>query len=138
HHHPRFRLKRGLRRCGEGGALALLAFGSVAASAQTAESGRTLSTNLQEIIVTERSMESTLPLELSRYGADLEILTAELIRNHSFVDVSQALEMLVPGVHLTTQAGAFSYVNLQMQGSRSSDTLWTIDGVRINKIGRAH
>jgi vitamin B12 transporter len=40
--------------------------------------------------------------------------------------------MLVPGLHLTTQAGAFSYVNVQMQGSRSSDILWTMDGVRIN------
>src|SRR5690606_2599128 len=49
-----------------------------------------------------------------------------------FVDVAQSLEMLVPGLQLTTQAGAFSYVNLQMQGSRSSDVLWTVDGVRIN------
>src|SRR5690606_8344469 len=66
------------------------------------------------------------------YGADLEIVTAEQIQNHGFVDVGQSLEMLVPGLHLTTQAGAFSYVNLQMQGSRSSDTLWAIDGIRIN------
>src|SRR5690606_14099158 len=68
----------------------------------------------------------------ARYGADLEIITDEQVRNHGFVDVSQSLEMLVPGLHLTTQAGAFSYVNLQMQGSRSSDVLWTLDGVRIN------
>ncbi len=54
------------------------------------------------------------------------------MRDHGFVDVSQALELLVPGLHLTTQAGAFSYVNIQMQGSRSSDVLWTVDGVRIN------
>ncbi len=100
---------------------------------QVATSGRNLSAELEEMIVTgDQSMTTTLPLELARYGADLEIVTAEQIRNHGFVDVSQALEMLVPGVHLTTQAGAFSYVNLQMQGSRGSDVLWTVDGVRIN------
>ena len=103
------------------------------AAGQTAVSGRTMDPNLEEVIVTgSRSLETTLPLELARYGADLEILTAEQVRAHGFVDVSQALEMLVPGVHLTTQAGAFSYVNLQMQGSRSSDVLSTIDGIRIN------
>lgn len=87
---------------------------------------------LQEVLITERSIENTLPLELSRYGVDLEIVTSEQVLNHGFVDVGQSLEMLVPGVHLTTQAGAFSYVNVQMQGSRSSDLLWTMDGVRIN------
>lgn len=87
---------------------------------------------LQEVLITERSIENTLPLELSRYGVDLEIVTSEQVRNHGFVDVAQSLEMLVPGVHLTTNAGAFSYVNVQMQGSRSTDLLWTLDGVRIN------
>jgi len=114
-------------------ALALLTLpAGTALAQQTASSGRNLAPELQEVIVTGRSIENTLPLELARYGADLEIITDEQVRNHGFVDVSQSLEMLVPGLHLTTQAGAFSYVNLQMQGSRSSDVLWTLDGVRIN------
>ncbi|MBU2098057.1 MAG: TonB-dependent receptor plug domain-containing protein [Gammaproteobacteria bacterium] len=101
--------------------------------AQTAGGQNNLSpSTLQEVLITERSIESTLPLELSRYGVDLEIVGSERVRNHGFVDVGQALEMLVPGIHLTTQAGAFSYLNVQMQGSRSSDLLWTLDGVRIN------
>jgi len=87
---------------------------------------------VEEMLVVERSIENSLPLELARYGAELEIVTSEQVRNHGFVDVGQALEMLVPGVHLTTQAGAFSYVNISMQGSRASDILWTVDGVRIN------
>ena len=49
-----------------------------------------------------------------------------------FVDASQALQFLVPGVYLSTQMGAFSYINLALQGSRTSDVLWTVDGVRIN------
>ncbi len=87
---------------------------------------------VEEVLVTERSLEKTLPLELARYGADLEIVTEQVTNRHGFVDVAQALEMLVPGLHLTSQAGAFSYVNVQMQGSRPSDVLWTVDGIRIN------
>lgn len=87
---------------------------------------------VEEMLVVERSLENTLPLELARYGAELEIVTAEVVSNHGFVDVAQSLELLVPGLHLTSQAGAFSYVNVSMQGSRASDILWTVDGVRIN------
>jgi outer membrane cobalamin receptor len=109
-------------------------FGALAASAGLAQSATTqpAPTPVEEVLITERSLEQTLPLELARYGADLEIITGQVINRHGFVDVAQALEMLVPGLHLTTQAGAFSYVNMQMQGSRPSDVLWTVDGIRIN------
>ncbi len=113
-------------------AVVLILSAGHAAAQQTATSGRTITPEIEEILITERSLETSLPLELSRYGADLEIVTAEQVRNHGFVDVAQSLEMLVPGLHLTTQAGAFSYVNVAIQGGRPQDTLWTIDGVRIN------
>ncbi len=110
--------------------LLLLAAGH--AVAQPTQTAAVSAPALQEILISGRSIESTLPLELANFGVDLEIVTDELVRNHGFVDVAQSLEMLVPGLHLTSQAGAFSYVNVQMQGSRSSDILWTLDGVRIN------
>lgn len=86
---------------------------------------------LEEIHVTARSIEETLPLELSRYGSVVEIVTVDEIENAGLLDVTQALELLVPGATVTTQAGAFSYANISLQGSRNSDVLWTIDGVRI-------
>lgn len=88
-------------------------------------------TQVADVIVQARSLETTLPQELARYGSVLELVTAEDIRNAGLVDVTQALEYLVPGVTVSTQAGAFSYVNLSLQGSRNSDVLWTVDGVRI-------
>lgn len=115
-----------------GGLVLIGLYSSATFAQQTATSGRAISPDIEEIIVQGRSLETTLPLELSKYGADLEIVTAEQVMNHGFVDVAQSLEMLVPGLHLTTQAGAFSYVNLAMQGSRPTDILWTLDGVRIN------
>ncbi|HXC57947.1 MAG TPA: TonB-dependent receptor, partial [Steroidobacteraceae bacterium] len=87
---------------------------------------------MREVIVTAKSLEVTTPLELSKLGYDVEFLTNEQVKRQGFVDVTQALEMLVPGAFVTTQAGAFSYVNLSLQGSRTADVLWTVDGVRIN------
>jgi outer membrane cobalamin receptor len=87
---------------------------------------------MREVIVSANSLEITTPLELSRYGNDVEFVDGEQIRRQGFVDTTQAIEMLVPGAYLATQAGAFSYVNLSLQGSRTGDVLWTIDGVRIN------
>ena len=85
-----------------------------------------------DVVVTGQSLEETLPKLLSDHGFDVETISARQLRDGGFVDVSQAIEMLVPGAFMTTQAGPFSYVNLSLQGSRSSDVLWTIDGVRIN------
>ncbi len=83
------------------------------------------------IIVRAKSLEETLPQELSRYGYKVETVTEETIRNRGYVDATQILDMEVPGLTLNTQAGAFSYANISLQGSRNSDVLWTIDGVRI-------
>ncbi len=111
-----------------GAAVALaIAMPLVASTAET-----TAEDELREAVVTARSLEVTTPLELSRYGNDVEFVTGEQIRKQAFVDASQALEMLVPGAFVSTQAGAFSYINLSLQGSRTGDVLWTVDGVRIN------
>jgi outer membrane cobalamin receptor len=114
------------------GALGLLAIHAGPVIGQTTAVGGVTAHELEEIIVRARSLDTTLPIELAEYGADVEFVTATQVENHGFVDVTQALEMLVPGLFLTTQAGAFSYVNLSLQGSRTSDVLWTMDGVRMN------
>lgn len=123
------------RRLLAAGGAALFAVQAIPVAAQSdarSTVGGVTEAQLEEIIVTARSIETTLPIELSEYGNDVEFVTEAQIRNHGFVDVTQALEMLVPGMLVTTQAGAFSYVNLSMQGSRTSDVLWTVDGVRIS------
>ena len=87
---------------------------------------------VSELEVVGTSIEETLPQVLSRYGSSLEVVTAEEIKANAIVDANQALELLVPGAFVATQAGPFSYVNISIQGSRTSDVLWTVDGVRIN------
>ena len=98
----------------------------------TAAAAGAVEEGIEEVIVTARSLEVTTPLELSRYGYDVEFLSRQKIQDAGFVDTAQALEMLVPGAWVATQMGAFSYINLSLQGSRTADVLWTVDGVRIN------
>lgn len=87
---------------------------------------------VDQVVITARSLEETLPQELSRYGSDVAIVTAAQIKNGGFVDTVQALQTLTPGLYIAPSAGPFSYVDLSLQGSRTQDVLWTVDGVRIN------
>lgn len=109
-----------------GGAFAAVGV-SGAALAADAEAG----VEVGEVLVTAR-LDESLPQELARYGSDLEIVSAEVVRRNVYVDVSQALQMQVPGLFLSPRNGPFSYADIALQGSRTGDVLWLVDGVRIN------
>jgi vitamin B12 transporter len=83
------------------------------------------------IIVTGQSLEETLPQEVARYGSDLAVVTEEQVRNRGVVDVASALAE-VPGLYVQPGSGPFSYVDVSLQGSRTQDVLWTLDGIRLN------
>jgi outer membrane cobalamin receptor len=87
---------------------------------------------IEEIVVSGGRIEETIPQELARYGNQVEVITAEQIRKTGFVDVAQTLQMLVPGLNIRPKNGPFDYLDASLQGSRSGDILWLIDGVRIN------
>jgi vitamin B12 transporter len=88
--------------------------------------------DVDELVVTAARLEETLPQALAAYGADLETVSAATVRDNAYVDVSQALQMQVPGLFVSPRNGPFSYVDLSLQGSRTGDVLWLVDGVRIN------
>jgi outer membrane cobalamin receptor len=102
------------------------ALSALAGAAQAADA------EVDELVVTGARLDETLPQELSRYGSDLETITAETVRRNVYVDVSQALQMQTPGIFLSPRNGPFSYVDIALQGSRTGDVLWLVDGVRIN------
>ena len=87
---------------------------------------------VDQVVIVAKSLEETLPQELSRYGSDVAIITAAQVKDGGFVDTTQALQTLTPGLYIAPSAGPFSYVDLSLQGSRTQDVLWTVDGVRIN------
>lgn len=86
---------------------------------------------IEEVVVSGTRLEETIPLDLSRYGNQVEIITADQIQQGGFVDIAQSLQMLVPGLHLTPKNGPFDYVSASLQGSRREEILWLVDGVRI-------
>lgn len=104
------------------------ALGGMAGVAQAADGAA----QVDELVVTGARLEETLPQELSRYGSDLETIGAETLRRNIYVDLSQALQMQTPGLFVSPRNGPFSYADISLQGSRTGDVLWLVDGVRIN------
>ena len=86
---------------------------------------------IEEIVITGARIEETIPQDLSRYGNRVEIITAEEIAQNGFIDAMQTLQMMVPGLHIRPKNGQFDYFDASLQGSRTQEILWLIDGVRI-------
>lgn len=85
----------------------------------------------EALVVTGTSLEETLPRQRARYGSDLAVLTESHVRERGAADVATALRT-VPGLYVQPASGPFSYVDVSLQGSRTQDVLWTVDGIRIN------
>jgi vitamin B12 transporter len=103
--------------------IASIAQGAVITPAQAAE--------IEEIVIIGNRLEETIPQDLARYGNRVEVITSEQIQQGGYIDVAQTLQMLVPGLHIRPKNGQFDYFDASLQGSRSSEILWLIDGVRI-------
>ncbi len=105
---------------------------ALAAVAHAAPAGNTASGDPgDEVIVTGR-LEEDLPIDLQRYGTRVDVVTAAQIRNGGFLDVAQTLQSITPGLYISPKNGPFDYADVSLQGSRTQDVLWLVDGVRIN------
>ncbi len=88
--------------------------------------------SLDEIVVSAKSLEEDLPQQLSQYGSHVDTILTAQIQNGGYIDVAGALEALAPGLYISSRSGPFDYVQISLQGSRTPDVLWLVDGVRIN------
>jgi outer membrane cobalamin receptor len=103
-------------------------------AAATLENPAQAETNpsLDEVVVTAKSLEDELPQQLSQYGVRVDTISAAQIKNGGYLDVAGALEALSPGLYISSRNGPFDYVQISLQGSRTTDVLWLVDGIRIN------
>jgi outer membrane cobalamin receptor len=103
-------------------------------AAATLENPAQAETNpsLDEVVVTAKSLEDELPQQLSQYGVRVDTISAAQIKNGGYLDVAGALEALSPGLYISPRNGPFDYVQISLQGSRTTDVLWLVDGIRIN------
>ena len=87
---------------------------------------------IDEVKVVSQRLEESLPQQLAVSGSRVTTVTAADIRNGGYNDLGQTLQYSVPGLYLAPTSGQFSYADVSLQGSRSGDVLWLVDGVRIN------
>jgi outer membrane cobalamin receptor len=105
---------------------------SVSAGASAFEVALQVSGISETIAVAAPKLEEELPQQVERAGSRIQTITSEQIENGGYYDVGQALQALVPGLFLTPKAGPFDYVAASLQGSRTNEILWLVDGVRIS------
>jgi outer membrane cobalamin receptor len=108
------------------------AAGCVLAAASAALAQAQTESPLDEVVVTAKSLEEGLPQQLSSYGTHLDTITAARIQNGGYIDVAGALQALAPALYVSSQSGPFDYAQISLQGSRTADVLWLVDGIRIN------
>jgi outer membrane cobalamin receptor len=99
------------------------------ASAASAACAQTV--QISELVVNAR-LEESLPEHLAQTGVKVDTIQAEEIRNGGYIDVTQAVQALAPGMTIVSKSGPFDYGDISFQGSRTADVLWMVDGVRIN------
>jgi vitamin B12 transporter len=107
---------------------------NVSVSTATSRFDVTLEINgiVETLEVSAPKLEEELPQEVERAGSRIQTITSEQIDNGGYYDVGQALQALVPGLFLAPKAGPFDYVAASLQGSRTNEILWLVDGVRIS------
>jgi outer membrane cobalamin receptor len=109
---------------------AAVAFGAAASFQNSAQAQA--DSSLEEVVISAKSLEDELPQQLSRYGTRVDVISAADLKNGGYLDVAGALEALSPGLYISPQNGPFDYVQISLQGSRTTDVLWLVDGIRIN------
>jgi vitamin B12 transporter len=87
---------------------------------------------IDTIEVRGQRLESDIPRLLAQTGTQVDIIGQQSIKDGSYLDISQALTFQAPGLYVASQHGPFDYVDASLLGSRTSDVLWLVDGVRIN------
>lgn len=87
---------------------------------------------VESVGVVARRLEEELPQLIERSGVRVQTITAAQLQDGGYYDIAQAVQALVPGLFVTPKAGPFDYVTASLQGSRTNEILWLVDGVRIS------
>jgi outer membrane cobalamin receptor len=78
------------------------------------------------------TLEESLPQQLASVGSRVESISGEQVQKGGYYDIAQTLQALAPGMYITPLSGAFDYVEVSFLGSRNSEMVWLVDGIRLN------
>ncbi|SDK27725.1 vitamin B12 transporter [Aliiruegeria lutimaris] len=105
----------------------LLAFGATLLAAGSAFAQDSEPFQLDEIIVGA----GLTPVEASRYGRAVSVVTAEDLEERQIRHVAQALRAL-PGVSVSPSGGPASSTVVRMRGTESNHSLVLVDGIDVS------
>jgi vitamin B12 transporter len=100
----------------------LSALGAAVASGQ-------ISSELKPIEITGHPIEEKLSAELASFGHEVKVIEGTTLENMGFVDLSDALPVLAPGLYISAK-GRGDYASYMMNGN--TGVLWLMDGIRLN------
>lgn len=84
---------------------------------------------IEDITVKETRSVQRYSQELKLYGHSVEVISGEQIREAGFVDLTKAIQAMVPGIFTSARQGRGGWTFTSLHGS--DDILWLLDGVRI-------
>ena len=84
---------------------------------------------LEDMTVKEKRSVQRYSEELQQYGHSVEVITGDQIREAGFVDLTKAIQAMVPGIFTSARQGRGGWTFTYLHGS--DDFLWLLDGVRI-------
>jgi vitamin B12 transporter len=87
--------------------------------------------SIDEVLVSGKRIEQDLPQQLAEYGHRVQVIEAADLERRGITDVGQALQLMAPSLYVQSKSGPFDYVDVSLEGSRTNEVLWAVDGVRI-------
>ncbi|MBU4130481.1 MAG: TonB-dependent receptor [Proteobacteria bacterium] len=87
------------------------------------------STVMEDITVTGNRIPERFSQELAEYGHSVDVITGKQIQEAGFVDLTKAIQALVPGIFSSSRQGRGGWTYTHLHGS--DDIIWLLDGVRI-------
>ncbi|WOT06771.1 TonB-dependent receptor plug domain-containing protein [Shewanella youngdeokensis] len=85
-----------------------------------------------EVMQIEGRLDETLSLKQAENGVAMVTIGREQIDQAGTADLNGILQQFVPELTALSKNGRYDYASYSLQGSRSQDILWLIDGIRIN------
>ena len=118
--------------------LGLVSLGCGLAGAAYADNGANADADAEPVVTVtgKRSTASTVAKELSAYGTEVQVITAEQIDQSGSVNFAESAQFQVKGVNVgySPDEGEFT---IRLDGGGDRDTLVTLDGVPLYDRGPA-
>ena len=106
--------------------------------ARATQSEQPATEKIEDVIVRDKKPKTSIAGEsisgptLEKLGHNVKIITGEQLEAAGFVDLSEALADIVPGLHYSNNQGRGGYNKVRIHGT--DKILWLLDGIKVGAI----